>query len=153
MRIRSIVPTDSAEWRRMRVSLWPEDAEDHAEDIDDFFAVRDNASTVIVAECDDGSLCGFVEVGLRSYAEDCESSPVGYLEGWWVDPTQRLQGVGRALVSAAEAWVREQGLTEIASDTLLSNAVGEAAHRALGYDETARLICFRKSLGSRQTRR
>ena len=51
------------------------------------------------------------------------------------------------LVEAAEAWARERGHTEIASDTDPDNRTSIAAHRALGYEEVGRAVCFRKPLG------
>jgi aminoglycoside 6'-N-acetyltransferase I len=49
-------------------------------------------------------------------------------------------------VQAVEAWAREQGYTEIASDTWLDNETSIRAHLALGYEESERLVHFRKSL-------
>ena len=91
-------------------------------------------------------MCGLVEVGSRPYAEDCETSPVGYIEGWWVDDDMRRHGVGRALLATAEDWARGMGYTEMASDALLDNLTSHAAHRACGYEEVERLVCFRKPL-------
>jgi hypothetical protein len=41
---------------------------------------------------------------------------VAYLEGWYVDRDVRRHGIGAALVHAAEAWARERGYRELASD-------------------------------------
>jgi aminoglycoside 6'-N-acetyltransferase I len=71
---------------------------------------------------------------------------VAYLEGWYVVPGLRRQGVGRALVAAAEAWARAQGCTEFGSDAVLDNEPSAAAHRALGFEETAQIRCFKKVL-------
>ena len=101
---------------------------------------------VLVAELAGGRLGGFLEVSTRDYAEECESSPIAYIEAWYVEPELRRGGLGRALVEAAERWARGRGFREIASDTDLGNELGLDAHRALGYQETARLICFRKDL-------
>ena len=90
-------------------------------------------------------LAAFLEVGTRPFADGCWTSPVGYLEGWYVDEDLRGQGVGRALVLAAEEWARQQGLTEMASDTDLANEAGLRAHLALGYEESDRLIHFAKT--------
>jgi aminoglycoside 6'-N-acetyltransferase I len=100
---------------------------------------------VFVAE-DAGKLLGFAEVGTRAYAEGCETSPVGFLEGWFVEEHARGSGVGRALVQAAETWARERGLTEFGSDTWLDNEASIQAHQALGFAVTERLVCFLKRL-------
>jgi aminoglycoside 6'-N-acetyltransferase I len=85
----------------MCVDLFPEgSSEEHERDLRVLLA-RDDA-TVFVAERDDGSVCGFVEAGTRPYVDGCDSSPVGYIEAWYVDPDSRRAGVGRALLNAAE---------------------------------------------------
>ena len=56
------------------------------------------------------------------------------------------RGIGRALVEAAEARARALGHDEIASDSELDNLKAIAAHRALGYEEIERVVCFRRSL-------
>ena len=71
---------------------------------------------------------------------------MAYLEGWYVEPGSRRQGVGRALVAAAEQWAIEQECTEFGSDALLDNLTSAAAHRALGFEETVQLRCFRKAI-------
>jgi aminoglycoside 6'-N-acetyltransferase I len=91
-------------------------------------------------------LGGFLEAGTRKYAEGGESSPVGYIEGWYVDADLRSQGVGKALMQAAEDWARSQGLTEMGSDTWLDNEASIRAHIRLGYKETERLVHFVKRL-------
>lgn len=74
---------------------------------------------------------GFVELSVRSYAEECVTESVAYLEGWYVAPEARRRGMGTALVRAAEDWAREQGCAELASDALLDNHTGAATHPAL----------------------
>jgi aminoglycoside 6'-N-acetyltransferase I len=61
----------------------------------------------------------------------------------------RGRGIGRALVDAAEARACALGHHEMASDAELVNAGGIAAHRALGYEEIERVVCFRRSLDGR----
>jgi aminoglycoside 6'-N-acetyltransferase I len=65
---------------------------------------------------------------------------------WYVAAAHRRSGVGAALVRASEAWARAQGCVEFASDVEIENAVGIAAHLALGFAETDRVVCFRKDL-------
>ena len=141
MIVRRYEPADRRGYQLMREALWP-DCSDADNDV--WLARRDTAT--FLALRDDGSLCGFVEVGSRPYAEGCDSSPVGYIEGWWVDADMRKRGVGRALLAAAETWAREMGYTEMASDALLDNHVSHAAHGRCGYAEVERIVTFRKPL-------
>ena len=146
MKIRPVVAGDRTEWIRMRSALWPDSPGDHPPEIDQFFTTRDNTLATFVAEDEHGAIRGFIEAGTRPYAEGCLSSPVGYIEGWWVDPDYRRMGVGSALVAAAESWARALGLTEMASDADVANSVSEAAHLGLGYREAQRIVCFCKVL-------
>jgi molybdopterin synthase catalytic subunit len=135
----------------MRIALWPnyEPAQIDGE-IAKYQAdarITGHAGTVFVADRTNGKLCGFVEVGLRPFAHGCSSSPVGYIEGWYVDDDVRRQGVGRALLQAAEQWARQQGCTEVASDCLDDNDVSYLSHLRLEYEPTVDHILFRKSLG------
>ena len=130
----------------MRLALWPETTEErHRIEMVDILA--DPAGQAVFFCVDsEGEFVGFAEASLRKLAEGCLSSPVGYLEGWYVVEKSRGQGIGACLVEAAEDWAREKGCTEMASDTQLGNMASEAAHKNLGYDFAGRVICFRKSL-------
>jgi aminoglycoside 6'-N-acetyltransferase I len=143
--IRRATPADKPEWLRMRLLLWPfGTAEGFSEDMDGLLA--DPLTPVIVVERAEGRLGGFLEAGTRKYAEGGESSPVGYIEGWYVDEDLRGQGLGKALVQAAEDWARSQGLTEMGSDTWLENETSIQAHLKMGYEEAERLVHFIKKL-------
>lgn len=142
---RPLEPSDLAEWVRMRAALHGA-SEDHEREARDFLAGRFPPYAVFVAPRAAGGLCGYVEVGERPYAEGCESSPVTYVESWWVDEDVRGKGIGASLMLAAEGWGRGRGRTEIASDALIDNALSHAAHRALGFAEVERIVCFRKEI-------
>jgi len=101
---------------------------------------------VFVVDRGDGTLAGFLEVGTRPYADGCDTSPVAYLEAWYVDPDVRRQRWGQRLVAAAEEWARSHGYREMASDTPLDNVVSQDAHRRAGYEEVDRVMQFRKDL-------
>jgi aminoglycoside 6'-N-acetyltransferase I len=139
--IRPYTSDDYVEWRRMRTALWPEQTE---ADMVAWLLRRDAA--VFVAESTPGQLCGFIEVGERSYADGCETSPVAYVEGWYVDADSRRQRVGARLIEMAEAWAKDRGCRELASDTQIDNATSQAAHQRLGFEETERLVTYRKQL-------
>ncbi|MBN1237715.1 MAG: GNAT family N-acetyltransferase [Gammaproteobacteria bacterium] len=148
MKIRPVTRGDRDEWLRLRLALYPDSSPD---EIDEWL---DNAEqgtlrvgvAVFVADRGDSRLAGFVEIGLRSYAESCVSTPVPFLEGWYVDADARRQGLGSQLVRTVEDWARARGYTELASDTQLDNTVSLRAHLALGFEEVERQICFRKTL-------
>jgi len=143
--IRPFRDADWQEWLRMNVALFPEYAPaDLERGMRELHEVE--AAEVFVAERGGGKLAGFVEVGTRPYAEGCDTSPVGYVEAWYVDADVRRSGLGRALLAAAEDWARGRGLTEMASDALLLNTLSHMAHEHSGYVETERIVCFRKAL-------
>jgi len=145
VKIREIVESDRSDWVRLRDALWPGSRSDHEAETRQFFEQPPGAPIVFVAEAD-GGLVGFLELDYRKYAPGCRGSPVPFIEGWYVDPSARGRGVGRALIEAAEARARAEGHLEIASDAELENADGIAARRAVGYAEVERVVYFRKSL-------
>jgi aminoglycoside 6'-N-acetyltransferase I len=144
MTIRPVEARDVAAWRRMRSRLWPDI--DPADDAAETEAILGDARWAAIVAEEGGELVGFIEAHLRDYAEGCVSSPVGFIEGWYIEPAFRLRGVGRRLVAAAEDWARSQGCTEMASDAELDRHDSHRAHEALGYAEVERLVCFRKAL-------
>ena len=113
-------------------------------DLDDLLDDEDTA--IFMAFNEHGQPVGFIEVSLRSFAEGCETSPVGYIEAWFVGEFVRGQNLGRDLVQVAEQWALEKGCSEMASDTWLDNEASIAAHLRMGYHEADRLVHFVKRL-------
>lgn len=146
MMIRRIEQGDHDAWLRLRRAFRPECATDTFEaEMADILADRDNQA-VFVAVRPAGGLGGFVEASIHPHAIGCDTRPVGYLEGWYVDADLRRTGVGRGLLAAAESWARSKGCLEMASDTWFDNEVGLASHQACGYTVTGKLIHFKKRL-------
>jgi aminoglycoside 6'-N-acetyltransferase I len=131
-------------------ALWPEEPiAGHREHVEAILS-GDPPSTLplvlFVAELD-GSVVGFIEVGLRSHADGCDTRyPVGFVEGWYVSSQHQRRSIGRALMTAAEDWSRSQGARELASDTWIDEAPSQLAHEALGFEVVDRCVHFRKSL-------
>jgi aminoglycoside 6'-N-acetyltransferase I len=149
VRVRPAQPSDARRWGELRHALWPDQPlQELAAEADAFLqGAEPRLQAVLVAERPaERTLLGFAELSLRPYAEDCQTSPVAFLEGWYVVPQARGRGVGRALVAAAEEWGRAQGCREFASDTQYDNAASAAAHQALGFEDAGALRCFRKAL-------
>ena len=145
MTVRPLAASDVGRWIELRGELWPEH-EGLEEDAHASLAATPPLN-VFVAEFS-GRTVAFLELSLRSYGEGCESSPVPYVEGWYVEPAQRRKGVGAALMRAAEEWSREHAYRELASDTEVENLSSRKAHAALGFAEVETLVVFRKKLGS-----
>jgi aminoglycoside 6'-N-acetyltransferase I len=151
--VREAVAADRDTLVRFRCDLWPDEgAPQHEAEVDGLLRDRTPGSTlplivlVAVVGCEPA---GFIEVGLRSHADGCDTGrPVGFIEGWYVAPAHRRHGVGRALVAAGEAWALAQGCREMASDTWSDDRGRDslAAHEALGFEVVDRVVTLRKAL-------
>ncbi len=145
-RVRRLIEKDISEWFRLRKMLWDElPDEEHKSEMRDIFE-HTETQLVLVAETSGGKLIGFLEASIRPFVEDCHSEDVGYLEGWFVEPEYRENGIGGKLVRAAEGWARSKGCEEMASDAEVGNELSLTAHQSLGYEETSRLVHLRKDL-------
>lgn len=147
VQFRPVTKSDHAEWARLRRILFPNF---DPPEIDQFFKTGCfdgfDQCAVFVADAGEGVLAGFAEASARPYAEGCRTTPVAYLEAWFVEEGWRQRGVGARLVAAVEDWGRANGMKEFASDALIDNALSHAAHEALGFGEVERIVCFAKKL-------
>jgi aminoglycoside 6'-N-acetyltransferase I len=151
LKIRQARVGDEQELLEMHVLLWPdapiEDLRGEVRTAVNQRTVGKLPSTMLVAEDGSGGLTGFVAAGLRSHADGCNpEQPAGFVEGWFVREKFRGQGIGRALIRAAEAWARTNNCIEMASDALIDNQPSLDAHRALGFEIVDRCVHFRKNL-------
>ena len=94
----------------------------------------------------EGELGGFAEVFIRPFANGCESRPVPFLEGIWVKQSQRGSGIARKLIATVESWASQNGFSEMGSDVDLSNTDSQRAHENWGFEETERVVYYRKNL-------
>jgi aminoglycoside 6'-N-acetyltransferase I len=149
IQIRFAAKADAESWLAMRMALWPDANQDALRlEVGRYFVAHGEPllpHCVFVAD-DHGKIVGMLELSLRPYADGCDSSPVPFVEAWYVVPDMRRSGVGGTLVKAAEQWALENGHIEMASDALLENSDSERAHKALGFEEVERAIRFRKEL-------
>lgn len=134
-------------WASLRHQLWPElSVADHQAEILDALSQPDRLAAFLGID-PAGRVVGLAEASVRTdYVNGCETSPVAFLEGIIVDPPVRRQGIAARLVAAVSDWARGQGLTELASDAELHNTVSHAMHAALGFEETERVVYFRRPL-------
>jgi len=136
---------DVKAYRELRAKLWPISSDENCRETSQQLAVPGKWA-VFLARDNQGKPLGFLEVRLREYAEGASSSPVGFLEGWYVVEGMRKQGVGRKLVEAGEGWARSMGCTEMGSNTEIWRTGSIEAHLSLGYTEVERDVSFLKRL-------
>ena len=108
--------------------------------------IKSNKSELFLYCLDEKSV-GFAQVGVRvDYVEGTKSSPVGYLEGIYIQEKYRLKGYARELVKACEEWAKNKGCSEFASDCELTNKESYSFHKKVGFKEANRIICFNKKI-------
>jgi len=136
-----------AGWLQLRAALWPHCAEaEHCAEMAQFLA-QPERFVQFVAYAQLGEPIGLVEATIRTdYVNGTETSPVAFLEGLYITPTRRRRGIARMLVAAVIAWVTARGCRELASDVAVGNEVSYEVHRSLGFEETERVVYFRKAL-------
>jgi aminoglycoside 6'-N-acetyltransferase I len=149
--IRLAQSPDVTELAKMRALLWPDGSlAEHEKELSLALggkAVSTLPTATFVAASEDGALIGFLEAGLRSHADGCDTTRlVGFVEGWFVHEEFRGRGVGEELMRAAEDWARSNGCREMASDALIDNDASIQVHQALGFEIVDRCVHFRKSL-------
>jgi aminoglycoside 6'-N-acetyltransferase I len=146
--IRNVTMADRFEYVRMRCALWPEaSAAEHDADLPAHLAGRPDRAT-FVAVLPDGRLCGFSEVALRAWAEGVDAQPAAFLEGLYVDPDVRQQGIARQLVDACDEWAASRGSPGLGSDTQLENTLSQAVHARLGFREIERTVVYARPVSA-----
>ena len=129
----------------LAVQMWDVDTiQELIDDISDNMAKEDAQYFIKYV---DSEPVGFAECQLRyDYVEGTDSSPVGYLEGIFVKEEFRHRGFAKEILTECEKWTKEKGCTEFASDWELDNEDSLYFHRAMGFIEAGRIICFKKEL-------
>ncbi len=130
---------------QMAVKLWPGNAEEEL--IADFKEIIAGDEAAVFLCFVENKAIGFAQCQLRyDYVEGTSTSPVGYLEGVFVEEKHRSHGYGKILVRACEQWAKEKGCAEFASDCELDNQQSLLFHLHAGFQEANRIICFAKRI-------
>jgi len=103
-------------------------------------ARKETNSTVLLAR-DGGALVASVLVGHDGHR--------GWVYYVTADPEHRFKGYGRAIMSAAEDWLRARGVEKLQLMVRGDNANVHAFYQALGYFEQER-VAFAKWLDGRE---
>lgn len=141
MDIRKAAKEDTQAVTCMALLLWP------SHTYDELFpemleaVVGDDTATFLAWEAEEP--VGFAQCSLRrDYVEGVGHGPAGYLEGIFVRKDFRRRGIARSLTDACQAWARERGCLDFASDCELDNVESYRFHLAIGFREVNRVICF-----------
>jgi ribosomal protein S18 acetylase RimI-like enzyme len=104
------------------------------------FARRGPSSTILIGRTGD-AIAATAMVG-----HDGHRGWVYYVA---VDPVAQKQGLGRAIMAAAEDWLRQQGIAKVMLMVRPDNRQVQAFYETLGYDEQKRVI-YSKWLDGRE---
>lgn len=127
------------------LKLWP--ACDSVEEYDNYQKVLASKNEICFLMKNDGEYVAFIHCALRfDYVEGTNTSPVGYVEGIYVEPEYRKSGVGKQLLEAGEGWSKSKGCSQYASDTEIFNEDSINFHKRAGFEEVNRVVCFVKEL-------
>lgn len=143
--IMKLVPIDKKDfpqWKEMRREIYPilDEAYDERE-MEQIYESDIWFCWLLADESD--SVIGLAELSARNIVDGCLSSPVAYLEGLYLKPAYRGRGLGREAVKHILDWCREKGFSELATDAELANTQAQSFYKALGFEETDRVVEFR----------
>lgn len=143
--IRKATQADILTLAELAVKIWPDNT------------ISELQSEFLNLICSDNAVCfikyagnkgvGFAQCQLRNdYVEGTGTSPVGYLEGIFIEPGYRHRGYAKELLLKCEKWAKEKHCTEFASDCEIDNDISLKFHLSMGFEEANRIICFRKDI-------
>lgn len=108
----------------------------------DIALARSSANSTVLVGRADGAIVATAMVG-----HDGHRGWVYYVA---VDPDRRQKGFGRAIMDAAEAWLRDAGLPKLQLLVRRENSQAGAFYQSIGYQE-ADTIVFAKWIDGRKT--
>jgi len=133
-------------WLEMALDLWPYESKEDMESL--FHTLFSSANDeILIARTDEGIAAGFANISVRKeYVEGSNSSPVGYIEGIYVKPEFRKQGIAKRFIELAEEWSRQRGCKELGSDTEIENTESQNFHLRVGFGKPSTIVHFIKGI-------
>ena len=106
---RKATNADSEAIALLAVQMW---ASHTVEDLSNVFSsLMESDNNALFLLIINGTIEGFAQCGLRhDYVEGTNSSPVGYLEGIFVQEEYRKQGYAKQLLNYCEKWAKKKRL-------------------------------------------
>ena len=85
----------------------------------------------------------WISLSLRhDYVEGCQNGPTAYLEGIFISPNYRSQGIAEELLHFAEGWAKSRGISQLGSDAELDNLLSQKFHIKHGFREVSRTVHY-----------
>lgn len=129
----------------LAIQMWKDNTIQDLEKLFESVTQSDNA--VCFVKYVENTAVGFAQCQIRTdYVEGTTTSPVGYLEGIFVDENHRQNGYAKELLKECERWAKDKKCSEFASDCELGNVDSLKFHIATGFEEANRIICFKKKI-------
>ncbi|WDZ50397.1 AAC(6')-Ighjkrstuvwx family aminoglycoside N-acetyltransferase [Acinetobacter vivianii] len=145
MKIMPVTEPLLADWLQLRILLWPDHEDAHLLEMRQLLEQR--YTLQLLSYNDQQQAIAMLEASIRyEYVNGTQTSPVAFLEGIYVLPEYRRSGVATTLVQQVEDWAKQFSCTEFASDAAIDNTISHAMHRALGFQETERVVYFKKKI-------
>jgi len=146
MNFTTAIESDLPGWLEMALALWSHESTDDMESLFHTLFASEN-DEMLIARTDEGIAAGFANISIRKdYVEGSNSSPVGYIEGIYVKPEFRKQGIAKKFIELAEDWSRKRGCKELGSDTEIENVESQKFHRHIGFDGESHIVHFIKKI-------
>ena len=143
--ISSLTPSDFEDWVSFSLALFPNASKEEMEVDLKRIEQLDKYQTYLAKI--DGKAIGYVTITLRTdHVEGASTTPVGYMEAIYVKPQYRKHGIARALFLEGQAWCKENGCSEMGSDTWHWNKDAQAFHGKLGFKKEDVLVHFYKKI-------
>jgi len=104
---------DSLALAKIAIKMWSEHSLDElAKEFEETIDCEESAIFMLMV---DNQAVGFAQCQLRhDYVEGTDSSPVGYLEGIFLEQEFRHRGHAKKLLAQCEEWAKNKGCTEFA---------------------------------------
>ena len=140
---KEVTSADKAVWIQFRKTLYHGVDDTFHEKEVDLILNDPTKTTFLIFEKNGDFPVGMLELSLRNVVDGCLTSPVGYIEGIYLDESTRGLGFGKAMVDFSKEWARSKGCSELACDAELHETEAQKFHEKMGFKETYRIVQYK----------
>ncbi len=141
MKTRKAKKNDLDAWVKLRYTLWPESTPDALlAEAKSILTSLNDVCFLLFSPSED--LEGFIESSIYSGTE----GPYAHVEGWYVSPKFRGQGLGKKLIEEIEQWCLHRTISILTSDTTANYPLSPDAHASSGFKKVHEFSIFIKEL-------